>query len=106
MRKYTNKDRWRHINHFVDTHPYSEDNLDYLNNWIAHFEDVGVAPRGNATPTKRYDPVSDEANRYENISDNSLSRTVICPQCEIEHTNTDYEDCCGAVCYAIMKDWC
>jgi len=38
MKPYTNKDRWRHIKHFVDTHPYSEDNYRYLQDWLSHFE--------------------------------------------------------------------
>ena len=35
--KYDNTDRWRHLKHFIDTHPYSEDNLKYLKTWITHF---------------------------------------------------------------------
>ena len=37
MKKYGNIQRWNHIKHFVTTHPYSEDNLDYLKNWLEHF---------------------------------------------------------------------
>jgi len=49
-RKYTNKDRWRHTKHFVETHDYSESNLQYLKDWLDGFVPPGV--RSNPTPTE------------------------------------------------------
>ena len=30
---WTTEEKWRHIQHFMNTHPYSEANLEYLKAW-------------------------------------------------------------------------
>ena len=70
MKPYTNTDRWRHIKHFVDTHPYSEDNLDYLKNWLEHFtppNQSGTIEQDIDTPM--IEPLHSLGNRYTNVSD-------------------------------------
>ena len=59
--EYTNKDRWRHIKHFVDTHDYDPSNLEYLKSWIESFP---VPPK----ESNRYEKVSVNSNRYDSIS--------------------------------------
>ena len=31
---WTKEEKWRHIKHFMDTHNYSESNLQYLKSWV------------------------------------------------------------------------
>ena len=99
MREYTNKDRWRHIKHFVDTHPYSEDNLEYLKTWITQFTAppkeswVGVDdPNQNSylmndgsthsphRESTRYENISDNSNHDENVSDKNQSEVRRCDE--------------------------
>jgi len=79
MRKYTNKDRWRHIKHFVDTHDYDPSNLEYLKSWIEHFTvppKQSKHPQGYdmdwdalpGEPPKGYEKVSDNSYQYDSIS--------------------------------------
>jgi len=100
--KYDNTDRWRHLKHFIDTHPYSEDNLEYLKTWITHFTvppKQSKHPQGYdidwdalpGEPPKGYEKVSDESNQYENISD-YVKEKGLCLSDSPSETNT--------------SDWC
>ena len=83
--KYDNMDRWRHLKHFVDTHPYSEDNLEYLKTWITHF----TAP---PKESNRYEKVSDESNQYENISDYVKEKGLCLSDSPSETNTSDWRD--------------
>ena len=96
MRNYTNKDRWRHLKHFVDTHPYSEDNLEYLKTWITHF----TVPHKESN---RYEKVSDESNQYENISD-YVKEKGLCLFDSPSETNTS--DWCDTLPRKVKGDPC
>ena len=34
---WTEKEKWKHIKHFMDTHSYSESNVEYLRYWVRSF---------------------------------------------------------------------
>ena len=109
--EYTNKDRWRHIKHFVDTHDYTSSNLEYLKSWLSSFTAppkeswVGVDdPNQNSylmndgsthsppRESNRYESVSDESNQYESISD-YVKKKGLCISDSPSETNTsDWRD--------------
>ena len=68
--------------------------IDYLESMTTKLEKVEECS---------HDRKTDDNNGKPN---DTLPRTMICPQCGTEHNNSEYEDCCGVTCYAIMKDWC
>ena len=37
--EWTNKEKWRHLKHFFDTHEYSWDNVDYARYWLTSFKE-------------------------------------------------------------------
>ena len=70
---WTQEEKWRHIKHFIDTHNYSESNLDYLKSWITFL----------TAPT------------YEEVFGNPLISTEnqTCPECgDSEHYRIIYTD--------------
>ena len=110
--KYDNTDRWRHFKHFVDTHPYSEDNLEYLKTWITHFTAppkeswVGVDdPNQNSylmnngsthSPPKESEVHIMETDCSQNVSDNPSEHTI--PYENVSDKNQlDVEIGCGVL---------
>ena len=64
MKPYTNKDRWRHIKHFVDTHPYSESNLEYLKNWLTSFTNESMTTENASSENRSHErKTKDEDSR-------------------------------------------
>ena len=92
MKPYTNKDRWRHIKHFIDSHPYSESNLEYLKNWLTSFtnesmttENASSENRSHERKTKDEDSrplssnpiIADTSHPFGLRIDDSIPRTII-----------------------------
>ena len=80
MKPYTNNDRWRHIKHFVDTHPYSEDNLDYLKNWLEQFTTESMTTKAeNLEKCSHWKPEDNNGKQKIPYGNNSIPRTKKTP---------------------------
>ena len=79
---WTEKEKWRHIKHFMDTHTYSESNLEYLKSWVEFMLGCSVNPE---LSPKNHTPVHE--------SETDCSQNAICPNCgNSKHYRIIYTD--------------
>jgi len=92
MREYTNKDRWRHIKHFVDTHDYDPSNLEYLKSSIERF---------TIPPKESWVGVDDPNQNSYLMNDGSTHSPP--KESECPH---DWEELCGAMGTQYQCSYC
>ena len=77
MKPYTNKDRWRHIKHFIDTHPYSESNLEYLKNWLTSFTNESMTTENASSENRSHERKTKDESTYFTVSEAEVLKDFI-----------------------------
>ena len=109
MKKHGNIQRWNHIKHFVTTHPYSEDNLDYLKNWLEQFTTESMTTKAeNLEKCSHWKPEDNNGKQKIPYGNNSIPRSMIvdgakCKRCEKTLTEEDWDNSLYATHYRLCK---